>query len=145
MMQQDDALSGSLSGLQFDLFDALKPDPLLPDLTDYVLPLSIPPFTSDLLVSSPLPSPDLLMSAQLAHDPLLPDLYPEGPDVVWPTVERPGDLADAAQDLLQQDPTYQQLAHHNYRTSFMDQSGVNGYRARHFDLLFQGLAEEERR
>jgi hypothetical protein len=53
--------------------------------------------------------------------------------------ERPGDLAPSALEQMHQSPAYQQFGTVPYNQVFMDQSGVNSTRRRHYDLLMHGL------
>jgi hypothetical protein len=143
-------------GVSFEPRAEFEPDPLLPDLDEYARPYgldirNLPGEGSGLFAPDP-PLDDLLdydvpggaavCRDPLAPDPLLPDLQAlQLPQEVHMS-ERPGDLAAGALDQMHLSPTYQQLDGVPYSSVFMDQSGMNSARRRHFDLLMGGLDEE---
>ena len=107
--------------------DIWKPDPVLGDLTQPELPDGIVP------VRRNLDQPD----------PLLPDLQNPQMDQQVHMLDRPGDLDPHALDIMNVDPTAQSASTVPYAQSFIDASGMNNARRRHFDLLVNGLNAEE--
>jgi hypothetical protein len=105
-----------------------RPDPLVGDLINYDVPNGV----------------DVLRDP-LQPDPNLPDLQPDKmqlhPDVVMS--QRPGDMDQSAIKAMHNDPTYGDQANVPYNRSFVDQSGVNTRRRRHFDLMMHGLDKGE--
>lgn len=81
-------------------------------------------------------------------DPMLPDLqHPQleqedtdpGKDDLDPSDERPGDMADAADETLSDSLDADNIAGKPYDTVYSDASGNNSTRTRHMDMLIQGL------
>ena len=139
-------------GIDYAYGSEYAPDPLLPDLTDYSHPIGLDIQRNDLLAVDP-PLPDLLRydipdgitvyHHPLDADPLLPDL--QNPQLTQDVhmSQRPGDLDASALQQMHMQPTYQQLDSVLYNQVFMDQSGMNNSRRRHFDLMMRGLDAEE--
>jgi hypothetical protein len=135
-----------------------QPDPLIPAPTDYNHPYgldvhNITGDTADLWRPDPvlqnLMQPDIPdgISSVLRDldqpDPLLPSL--QNPQLT-PSVHmttRPGDLDPSALSTMAADPTAQSTSQVPYNQSFMDASGMNNTRRRHFDLMVNGLQSEE--
>ena len=145
------------AGNDFEPRAEFEPDPLLPDLDEYARPygldihnaqgkgsavLAPDPLLSDLL-DYDVPGGAAISRDLLAPDPLLPDLQAPQLSQEVHMSERPGDLAAGALDQMHLSPTYQQLDGVPYSSVFMDQSGVNSARRRHFDLLMGGLDDEK--
>ncbi len=116
------------------------PDPLLPDLDEYRQPYGL---TIHHQSASEIFKPDPLLNDPLHYDmpegieirrdaqddPLLPDLQQATPAV-------PVQLADQdANTLHHMNPSYQALSDVPYEQVFMDQTGMNTSRRRHYDLL----------
>jgi hypothetical protein len=143
-------------GVSFEPRTEFEPDPLLPDLDEYARPYGLDIHNvqgdgSDLLTPDPLlgdlldydvPGGVAISRDPLAPDPLLPDLQAPQLSQEVHMSERPGDLAAGALDQMHLSPTYQQLGGVPYSSVFMDQSGMNSARRRHFDLLMGGLDDE---
>ncbi len=144
-------------GVSFEPRAEFEPDPLLPDLDEYARPYGLDIHNArgeGLAVLAPDPLPGALLDYDvpdgvaicrdpLAPDPLLPDLQAPSLRVESGlTPDRPGDLASGALDQMHLSPTYQQLDGVPYSSVFMDQSGMNSARRRHFDLLMGGLDNE---
>jgi len=144
-------------GISFEPRQEFDPDPLLPDLTSYNRPIglamhNITGDTNDLLRPDPvladLLHPDLpdgiaTVHHLLAPDPLVPDLQDPTLDQAVHMLHRPGELDTRALDVMNGDPTAQAASGVPYAQSFIDASGMNTTRRRHFDLLLHGLNAEE--
>ncbi|MBV9228013.1 MAG: hypothetical protein JOZ18_01780 [Chloroflexi bacterium] len=149
---QPDLKPYDLTGPGIDYSPEYAPDPMLPDLTDYSQPIGLDIQRNDLLAVDP-PLSDLLRydvpdGITISHDPL--DADPLVPDLQNPQLtqdvhmsQRPGDLDPSALQQMHMQPTYQQLDNVPYNQVFMDQSGMNTARRRHYDLLMRGLDAQE--
>ncbi len=141
-------------GITYAHGSEFAPDPALPDLDEYRHPYGLDiynqssadmfapdPLTGDLL-NYDLPNGVRVQRDPREPDPLLPDLQhsPLTQDVHM--IDRPGDLDPSALQQMHQSPDYQQFGSVPYNQVFMDQSGVNSTRRRHYDLLMHGLDEE---
>ena len=109
-----------------DTNDLLRPDPVLADLLHPDLPDGIATHRH-----------------LLAPDPLVPDLQDPTLDQAVHMLDRPGDLDSRALNVMSGDPTTQATSGVPYAQSFMDASGMNNTRRRHFDLMMNGLKAEE--
>lgn len=130
-------------------------DPMLPDLSEYRHPygLDIQNQTrEDLFAPDPLvgerfdyEQPDGVTVSRDPRepDPLFPDLHHPQLTPEVHTAERPGDLDPSALEQMHLNPAYQQLGTAPYNEVFMDQSGMNSTRRRHYDLLMRGLDSVE--
>jgi len=139
-------------GIDYAYGSEFAPDPLLPDLSDYRQPLGLDIRSNDILAVDP-PLSDLLQydvpdgitlyRNPLDADPLVPDL--QNPQLTQDVqmLQRPGDLDASALQQMHMQPTYQQLDDVPYNQVFMDQSGMNSARRRHYDLMMSGLDAEE--
>ncbi|GAC1363806.1 MAG: hypothetical protein NVS2B12_31590 [Ktedonobacteraceae bacterium] len=141
-----------ISQVQNPLFSS---DPLLPDLEDYHRPYGLTihnqpadttfkpdPLLADLLHYQ-IPQGITVERDAQAPDPLLPDLQQPQLTQDVHMQQRPADLDPSAMQQLQLSPMYQQLAEVPYREVFMDQSGMNSSRRRHYDLLIDGLENQQ--
>jgi len=104
----------------------LQPDPMAPDLGDYDRPAGLD------------------MPGIMTVDPALPDL--QSPQLTQDVqmMDRPGDLAPGALDVMALSHTFQQVEQSNYPDVFYDANGANTTRRRHFELMMRGLGAEER-
>jgi hypothetical protein len=140
-------------GINYAHGSEFAPDPALPDLDEYRHPYGLDicnqsadlfapdPLTGDLL-DYDLPNGVRVQRDPRESDPLLPDLqHPQLTQDVH-MADRPGDLDPSALQQMHQSLDYQQLGSAPYNQVFMDQSGVNSTRRRHYDLLMHGLDEE---
>lgn len=138
-------------GINYAYGSEFAPDPMLPDLTEYRHPYGLDVQNqrpADLFMLDPLvgallddnlPNGLTVLRDPQEPDPLLPDIqHPQLTQEVHMT-ERPGDLAPSALEQMHQSPAYQQFGTVPYNQVFMDQSGVNSTRRRHYDLLMHGL------
>lgn len=144
-------------GISFEPRKEFDPDPVNPDLESYNKPMglafhNVTGDVNDLLRPDPvladLLHPDLpdgirTVSHPLAPDPLLPDLQDPQLNQAVHMLDRPGDLDPHALHVMDGDPTVQAASDVPYKQSFMDASGINTTRRRHFDLLVNGLNAEE--
>jgi hypothetical protein len=142
-------------GINYAYGSEFAPDPALPDMTEYRHPYGLDIhnqmqadlFTPDPLVGGGLeydqPNGITISRDPRESDPLLPDMQQSQFTQDVHMVERPGDLDPSALEQMHLSPAYQQLGTVPYNQVFMDQSGMNSTRRRHYDLLMRGLDGEE--
>jgi hypothetical protein len=134
-------------GINFADGSEFAPDPMLPDMTEYRHPYGLDIhddlFTPDLPTSVQFdydqPSGLTVLHDPQDSDPLLPDLQQPQLTQEVHMIDRPGDLDPSALEQMHQSPAYQEFGTVPYNQVFMDQSGVNSTRRRHYDLLMRGL------
>ena len=145
---------GDLTAPAIDYRPAFQVDPLLPDLTDYRTPIGLDIRTTGTIIVPDPPISDLtrydtpsgvdINNHPLIPDPLLPDLQDPTltQQVAMQPEDRPGELDDDALNVMRKDPTHDAVEDTPYIQSFMDQTGQNTTRRRHFDIMMKGLSGE---
>lgn len=149
--------SGDVStGTQLNQVPEWQPDPSLPDLVDYDKPYglnimkpdikAVDPVTGDLLEYD-TPTGLMINHNPDMADPLVPDL--QHPDLMPAAdtprmMERPGELASDALDVMDNSLTAKLTDDKSYPGVFMDARGYNSHRARHMTQLMDGLRAEEK-
>lgn len=150
----DGALNAALTAPAIDWKPPMGVDPALPDLLYYTQPMGAAPIIaakSDPMAIDPM-APDLALYDRPDNLALLPPLMvdPNLPDLKYPTLtqqvtmpDRPGELADAALNIMHSDSTFKQVPSDTYEKLWMTQTGNNQARERRQGMLMLGLDREE--
>ncbi len=144
--------SYDLTGPGIDYRPDFQPDPDIPNLAEYRHPNGLDIQDTNIWAIDPLLSDatqyEIPDGITVYHHPDQPD--PSLPDLQHPQLTqdaymltRPADLADDALSIMHNTASYQQVADKEYPGAWMDQSGMNSSRARHFSLLDYGLDKVE--